>query len=357
MSLRTAMLARGVDPALRRAWYRDGYVVVPGAIDALTVARLRSEILASDVEVRECVQGDTLTHRMALDPASRPALPLSNATLDAAPISRLLRFAAAKATRPIAYVQTIRNNEVDGATDPQKTLHSDTFHPTMKSWLFLDDVDAANGPFTYVPGSHRPTRARLAWEYAKSVEIASGADRYSGNGSLRLTEEDRVRDGPAPSPSGSRCARAPSWSPTPTASIAAAPPPAGPRAPSCGRCRGATRSTRRRGSTCPSSTRCSTACSRRGRRVEDRRAAARGTVSSWHVVGPAEHARARRRARRGRGRSAAHRRGRGVRAARVRRLRGRRLGRRCAGGAPRRHRAGGLKPRFGPAPCDVMVYT
>ena len=192
MRLRMAALSRGVDPAHREAWHRDGFVVLPGAIDAATVARLRAEILASDVEVRECIQGDTLTHRMQLDPNARPMLPLCSEVLERPTIARLLRFAAAKAHRPLAYVQTIRNNEIDDAAeDPQKTLHSDTFHPTMKSWLFLDDVDAAKGPFTYVPGSHRPTRARLAWEYAKSIEIADGADRYSGNGSLRLTEDDR----------------------------------------------------------------------------------------------------------------------------------------------------------------------
>ncbi len=195
MRARMAMLSRGVPAEHRAAWYRDGYVVVPNAIDARTVARLREEILAADVEVRECVQGDTLTHRMQLDPASRPSLPLVAATLDTPWIARLLRFAAGKATRPVAYVQTIRNNEVPGDPDPQKHLHSDTFHPTMKSWLFLDDVDGSNGPFTYVPGSHRPTRARLAWEYRKSLEIARGADRYSGNGSLRLSEADRIEMG------------------------------------------------------------------------------------------------------------------------------------------------------------------
>lgn len=199
MRARMAMLARGVSAEHRAAWYRDGFVVVPDAIGAADVARLRAEILAADVEVRECVQGDTLTHRMPLDPDTRPALPLAAATLDTPWIAKLLRFAAGKAVRPLAYVQTIRNNEVEGGPDPQKLLHSDTFHPTMKSWLFLDDVDGVNGPFTYVPGSHRASRARLRWEYRKSLEIAGGDDRYSGNGSLRLSEADRLEMGlPAP---------------------------------------------------------------------------------------------------------------------------------------------------------------
>ena len=45
----------------------------------------------------------------------------------------------------------------DGPPDPQTALHADTFHPTVKAWLFLTDVAADAGPFTYVPGSHRLT--------------------------------------------------------------------------------------------------------------------------------------------------------------------------------------------------------
>ena len=48
-------------------------------------------------------------------------------------------------------------------------LHADTFHPTVKAWLFLTDVAADAGPFTYVPGSHRPTPQRLAWERRMSL--------------------------------------------------------------------------------------------------------------------------------------------------------------------------------------------
>ena len=41
---------------------------------------------------------------------------------------------------------------VDGLSDPQTDLHTDTFHPTVKAWLFLTDVAPETMPFVYVPG-------------------------------------------------------------------------------------------------------------------------------------------------------------------------------------------------------------
>ena len=78
-----------------------------------------------------------------------------------------------------------------GGDGPQRFLQSDTFHPTVKAWLFLDDVDDGNGPFTYVPGSHRLTWSRLKWEYRKSISWRDPPDPYSRKGSLRLTEGER----------------------------------------------------------------------------------------------------------------------------------------------------------------------
>ena len=45
--------------------------------------------------------------------------------------------------------------------DPQTDLHIDTFHPTVKAFYFLTDVADDEGPFVYVPGSHRLTDARF----------------------------------------------------------------------------------------------------------------------------------------------------------------------------------------------------
>ena len=52
--------------------------------------------------------------------------------------------------------------------DVQKSLHTDTFHNTIKGWLYIDDVEEHQGPFAYVKGSHKNTPERAAWDYENS---------------------------------------------------------------------------------------------------------------------------------------------------------------------------------------------
>src|SRR5205823_10881813 len=73
--------------------------------------------------------------------------------------------------------------------DPQTRLHADAFHPSVKAWFFLTDAAEEDGPFIYVPGSHRPTRRRLGWERRESMTAARSSDFQSARGSLRITQE------------------------------------------------------------------------------------------------------------------------------------------------------------------------
>ena len=153
----------------------------------------------------------------------------------------------------------------------------------MKSWYFLDDVDERNGPFTYVPGSHKLSLARLRWEYRKSIDISSNGDRYSGNGSFRLGDEDARQMGLS-APKGFKV----------TANTLVVANTHG------FHCRGqaSERSTRTElwtisrsnpfnpfpGIDHPLMTRLQNRALNAWRRYADRRADKRGTVSSWHVI-------------------------------------------------------------------------
>ncbi|MCB1756591.1 MAG: phytanoyl-CoA dioxygenase family protein [Gammaproteobacteria bacterium] len=201
MRWRMFLLSGGIRAEHKQMFFRDGYILITDFLDQDQAMRLRSEIQNADGEVRECIQGDTLTHRIMLDRETLDKLPECRTALDHPYLLKLLKFASGKNRPPVSFIQTIKNHYVNGDPDPQKNLHSDTFHPTMKSWYFIDDVDETNGPFTYVPGSHRLTLARLKWEYHKSIQISEGADRYSANGSLRLTGEDAAAMSLAPAQS------------------------------------------------------------------------------------------------------------------------------------------------------------
>ena len=187
---RRLWLRRLLPAGLRADFHRDGFVVLPELLPAGEFAALRQEILAAEGEVRECVQGDTLTHRLLLDEPALAGMPGVRALLGSARVAGALRYVAARNAHPLVYIQSIRNGVRGGAADPQKVLHSDTFHPTMKAWFFLEDVPADGGPFCYVPGSHRLDARRLRWEYRRSCIAATLQDGYSEKGSFRVDSED-----------------------------------------------------------------------------------------------------------------------------------------------------------------------
>ena len=76
------------------------------------------------------------------------------------------------------------------AHDPQKDLHRDTFTPTVKFWLFLEDVRNENGPFMYVPGSHRLNETRYRWEMRR-IEEALRHPRGSRASAFRVSPQER----------------------------------------------------------------------------------------------------------------------------------------------------------------------
>jgi hypothetical protein len=97
-----------------------------------------------------------------------------------------MAYVATTRARPLYYIQTISAAASDGLPDPQTELHSDTFHPSLKAWLFLTDVPEDGRPLTYVAGSHRLSPERIAWEQRRSIDVLEDGDRLSQRGSLRI---------------------------------------------------------------------------------------------------------------------------------------------------------------------------
>ncbi|TVU71268.1 phytanoyl-CoA dioxygenase family protein [Cobetia crustatorum] len=193
MRWRMAMLSRGVPAAEREAYLRDGFLLKQDFLTPEVFAKLRAELESvhehGPGEVRECCQGDTRTHRVLLDPETLSQLPTARQVLAAGQLQRLLRFCAGHRRLPIVHLEKVFNGarESDEA-DPQKSLHVDTFQPTMKFWLYLDDVSEHNGPFMFVSQSTQLSKGRLDWEYHMSLTAREHANRYTQRGSFRVEE-------------------------------------------------------------------------------------------------------------------------------------------------------------------------
>ncbi|NUT01788.1 MAG: phytanoyl-CoA dioxygenase [Sphingomonas sp.] len=186
-SRRRRRLARLLPATLRDEFDRNGFAVVRDFLPVEDFNELQSSLLGSELPTRVHQQGDTLTRRVAVDPDLRRKVPQLDRLLESPVWTGLMAYVASTRSRPLYYVQTILGGVAEGPPDPQLELHADTFHPSMKAWLFLTDVDEDGRPLTYVAGSHRASPERLDWERRKSITVLDEGDRLSERGSLRIS--------------------------------------------------------------------------------------------------------------------------------------------------------------------------
>ncbi|MCJ2188348.1 phytanoyl-CoA dioxygenase family protein [Novosphingobium beihaiensis] len=189
---RRRRLAHKVRPEWRAAFDRDGFVMIPNVVPPEQFPTLRRALLAYEGPAREMRQGDAITRRMAIDPAMLAAIPALRTLLERKDIVALFHYAASFRTTPLHYIQTIVSHDGSNEADPQETIHADSFHSSLKAWLFLNPVAGDEGPFTYVRGSHRFTPERLAWEHRRAQADPHTIDRLSARGSPRVTEAERT---------------------------------------------------------------------------------------------------------------------------------------------------------------------
>jgi hypothetical protein len=195
---RRSRLAHMISSSDRAAFDRDGFVMREEFLPRENFEQLRERIFAHPAPAREMLQGDTVTRRFAVDPELIAAVPEIKGLLKNRDWRGLNRYVGSFDQEPLTYVQTILSHVREAKPDPQTDLHIDTFHPTVKAFYFLTDVAEDEGPFVYVPGSHRLTEKRLQWEYEQSIGAAASGDRLASRGSLRATNAEIAAMGFSP---------------------------------------------------------------------------------------------------------------------------------------------------------------
>jgi hypothetical protein len=173
----------------RAAFARDGFILKRNFLDAADFQALKEQVLSFEGPARNQLQGDALTRRIALDEHALSCLPAVRKLIESPEWLGLVRYVGSFMLEPLSYIQTIFSQVRNAPPDPQTRLHADAFHSSVKAWLFLTDITEEDGPFIYVPGSHRPTPRRLAWERNASVSAAHSADFQTARGSLRISLE------------------------------------------------------------------------------------------------------------------------------------------------------------------------
>jgi hypothetical protein len=182
-----------VAPEHRQQYAENGFVKIENFLPPEVFAAVTRELAERDFERFDMKQGTTVTRRAIIDDSDLESLPGFKAARNDPRLTNLIRYVASHAGQPLLVIQVVMalpSAVAKGSTDPQTALHSDTFQPTAKAWLFLRDVGAEDGPFSYVPGSHELTPQRLAWERSISENADAIENTYSARGSLRIMPDD-----------------------------------------------------------------------------------------------------------------------------------------------------------------------
>jgi hypothetical protein len=188
---RRARLGRQLSAADRAHYAEYGYLIRENLLPAHPFEALREEVYGNNWPLLEMGQGSTITRRVVLNRAElNGSHPQLAALLADTEIRQLIRYVAGTGAEPIFSLQAILSGLPGAGPDPQTHLHADTFHSIAKAWFFLHDVDASAGPFAYVPGSHRMTPERLAWEKQQSLSAADHPIKYHARGSFRVSDAD-----------------------------------------------------------------------------------------------------------------------------------------------------------------------
>ncbi len=167
-----------------------GFVKVENAMPDEAFRLLSEEVESTRFDAREMKQGNAVTRFITLSPGVLRQTPHLEKFVNGKLFQGVMRYCGSSNSDPLVTLHTVLTNPDNGPPDPQTKFHSDTFHSTSKGWMFLRDVEEFDGPFAYVPGSHRMTAGRLEWEYEQSLTAAQNPNDHHALGSFRASWDE-----------------------------------------------------------------------------------------------------------------------------------------------------------------------
>ncbi len=166
--------------------HRDGVLVIPSFLPADVFAAVKEEYdsacHAGLLEAPECVEDNGVIERRIRVGRNRERFAVTRRALGDS--HRLRTLAAAVTGRlpdKVSLIVSIMSSAT-GPTAPSRLIgsnyiHADIHFPSVKAWLYLNDVDESNAAMTYARCSHRLSLGRLAYEYEASVRVARAKQR------------------------------------------------------------------------------------------------------------------------------------------------------------------------------------
>ncbi|MEM9632179.1 MAG: phytanoyl-CoA dioxygenase family protein [Pseudomonadota bacterium] len=187
---RRRMMTNLVSPQHAESFRRDGFVVCKEVLPPDLFQQLKVEVENNSFAAQEMMQGHTVTRFIPIRKQMLAEMRILGSIVKGKLFQGLLKYVGSWNADPITFIHTVFADPDRGERDPQTVFHSDTFHATSKCWYFVSDVTEGDGPFTYVPGSHRMTAERLSWEHERAVSACSGERTMHTLGSFRITDEE-----------------------------------------------------------------------------------------------------------------------------------------------------------------------
>jgi len=190
MKVRIIIMGFFVNEDDRLSYQKNGFIVKKEFLSTQMLEEIKREIKNFEGETRQSKQGDSLVYRAVLEPDIVEKMPAMKSFFELPEFRHLCNYTGGHIRPPLLYIEKINSHAVKiEINDPQKTLHSDTFHPNMKFWFFLHDVKEKDGPFKYIKGSHKLTWKRLKWEYKRSITVKNNSDEMTLDGSFRFDDD------------------------------------------------------------------------------------------------------------------------------------------------------------------------